>query len=150
MTTPTKPTGKCQYSSPFSPGKYITAAQYLAELMCQRIARQESKELPDRFWNLPKWQAIIRKHYTHLGRLTRRFPVEAIIRAFNDKRSQRMISFGNRGFIPIIIDHMAAIKREEANPPKETEAVDTTLEPRKPAGKTAISKLKEFEDKHGL
>lgn len=34
-------------------GGFITPAQYIAEVMCERVAKKNKKDLPIKFWNLP-------------------------------------------------------------------------------------------------
>lgn len=50
-------------SEPLYPSRYgqkrmVTVAQYLAELMCERRAKQEKRNLPPQFWKNEVWKKI--------------------------------------------------------------------------------------------
>ena len=44
-----------KYKSLFSPGKEISAAQYIVEILCKNKAAAIKITLPSRFWVLPEW-----------------------------------------------------------------------------------------------
>lgn len=44
-----------KYNSLFSPGKAVSAQQYIAELVCQNNALKKNVDLTDRFWKEPLW-----------------------------------------------------------------------------------------------
>jgi hypothetical protein len=44
-----------KYKSKYT-DKLITTAQHLAEMMCERMARKDKKELAEQFWNKPPWK----------------------------------------------------------------------------------------------
>ena len=43
-----------KYPSRYSDGKKVTAAQYITELICEKRAVKDKKELPNNFWKLPQ------------------------------------------------------------------------------------------------
>ena len=47
-----------KYQSLFSPGKEISAAQYIVELCCKNKAKSNKITLPTQFWKLPEWQTF--------------------------------------------------------------------------------------------
>lgn len=47
-------TDSSRYPSRHRPNAFVTAGQYVAELMCERKAQSEKKELPIRFWQEKK------------------------------------------------------------------------------------------------
>ena len=51
------PTDKSKYRSKYTPNnKYITCAQYVAEIMCERQAQKNMSDLPIKFWDTKKWK----------------------------------------------------------------------------------------------
>jgi len=128
-------------------GKEVSAAQYLAELMCERVARQKNVELPDRFWQADKWNTIFRRHITQCLRLLKLFSEESVVKAFHDDRTKDFISFGNPLFKSIIRQYE---KEREAKlkQPLEKTVIETeggSIQ-RKPFGKKSIiTTLKEIE-----
>lgn len=57
------------YPSKFGVGRFVTAAQWLAELMCERRARQEGTGLPLQFWKTKPWDAVFRQQVAAAHRL---------------------------------------------------------------------------------
>lgn len=47
-----KESNKSRYESRYG-GNWLSPAQYIAELMCERVAKKNKKDLPLKFWNLP-------------------------------------------------------------------------------------------------
>lgn len=75
-----------KYSSSYSPGKLVTAAQYIAELICERRATSLQRNLPIHFWKFKEWK----QYYLYQIRLTypllEKYDEKAIIDAVrNDK-----------------------------------------------------------------
>jgi len=50
-----KQTQKSKYPSRYSPNGWVHAAQYVTELICEKKAKTEGKELPLKFWELKEW-----------------------------------------------------------------------------------------------
>ena len=124
----------------------VTASQYLAELMCERSARQKNIELPDHFWKTKKWNQLFRRHITQCNRLLQQYPIEALVRAFKDTRTQNFLSFGNKRFIPIIRHHAVILQSRDNRELEETVVSYKVEKPRKPLGrKSTFTKLREQE-----
>jgi hypothetical protein len=129
--------------------KIVTAPQYLAELMCEKSARQKGVDLPDRFWNNPQWNRVFRRHIAQLHRLLQRFQVEAVVRAFHDQRTSGFLSFGNKRFLPIIAEHAKKLEQVKKRELQTTEVSEGTGPPRKPVGqKSAITRLREIDEQN--
>ena len=45
-----------KYPSRYSNGKEISAAQYITEFICEKMADKNKKELTQKFWDLPEWK----------------------------------------------------------------------------------------------
>jgi hypothetical protein len=128
--------------------KTVTAAQYLAELMCERNARLDGKELPHKFWESREWNQIFRRHVTQCNRLLKKYREDAVIAAFFDDRTKSFISFGNPRYVRVIKEHEANLKALDNKPLEVIKAQPISL-PRKPIGnKSPLTKLKEFEAKY--
>lgn len=50
------PSETTPFKSRFADNLYISAAQYLAEVMCYRMSRKNGKDLPPRFWQQTAWK----------------------------------------------------------------------------------------------
>lgn len=45
-----------KWKSKYSPNKLISTHQYILEIVCENLARKDSKELPLKFWELKDWK----------------------------------------------------------------------------------------------
>ncbi|SVA88171.1 uncharacterized protein METZ01_LOCUS141025 [marine metagenome] len=90
---------KCPHLSEYG-GGYIRHDQWITEKLCANIAKSENTELPDRFWNLPKWSNIFRRQVALAAGLLLSFRAEAVFATLRDKRLYKMYSFLAFGKIP--------------------------------------------------
>jgi hypothetical protein len=75
-----------KWPSRYSPGGWVTAAQYIIELVCERQARNKKKaDLPVRFWNLPEWQKEFVSQTRATHRLLKKYEPQAIISAVKQR-----------------------------------------------------------------
>ena len=142
-----KRSDKSKYKSP-STGEYCTAAQYIAEIVCQRQAEKDNVGTPAyKFWNTEKWK----KSYTHqiilANRLVKKHDERAIIKALNSGRGKSIYSLRFPGLEDLIIKEEQVLQRSDAQDPISVEDIETDSKPRKPFGsKSAISKLRDLDD----
>tara|TARA_R100000008_G_C3499583_1_gene122960 strand:+ start:79 stop:498 length:420 start_codon:yes stop_codon:yes gene_type:complete len=81
-----------KYPSRYSNDKRVTAAQYLAELMCERQAQKNKKELPNQFWNLPHWSKKFKSQLFAAYGLLKLYDETAIIKAVKSKEARNIYS----------------------------------------------------------
>jgi len=144
---PENPTEKSRYKSPSS-GDYITCAQYVAEVMCARMAEKENVgSQAHKFWNLPKWQ----KHYQHqvvlANRLVKKYPEAAIVKAINSPECRRMYSLRYPPLGSIIQKYQKIIERQGQNSTTIELGEGSTRRSRSYGKKTALQKLRELDGK---
>ena len=78
-----------KYPSRHKPGTYVTVAQWLGELMCERKALSETKELPRAFWlkihddkDLNQhWSKYLKTQTQHAYKLLKEFDEKQIVEA---------------------------------------------------------------------
>lgn len=137
---------KSKYKSP-STGEYCTAAQYIAEIVCQRQAEKDNVGTPAyKFWNTEKWK----KSYTHqiilANRLVKEYDERAIIKALNSGRGRSIYSLRFPGLEDMIVKEQLALKRSDGEESIKLEDIDTNSKPRKPFGKkSGMSKLRDLD-----
>ena len=140
-----------KYKSNFGAKKDITAAQYITELMCAKMAEQRGDNLPDRFWNNKGYYADkFRREMPAAVGLLRIYDAKAIILALNDDRSMYTKSLRNKHLHALINDKQREIEYKKLMQEKKKidEDVginlDTHTRPRKQIGKPSrISKLRD-------
>lgn len=76
---------KSSYPSIYSPGKFITFAQYVAELMCGRRAKFEHTDLPAKFWeSSPKWKAYFTFQVLWANKLLKKYNEHVILASLKE------------------------------------------------------------------
>jgi hypothetical protein len=81
-----KQTKKCNYPSRYSPEGFVTATQYIIELVCEQSAIKQKKDLPIKFWNLPEWNKIFKGQLIAVLALLKKYSAKAIIKAVKEKK----------------------------------------------------------------
>jgi hypothetical protein len=136
-------TSKKKYPSRYSNGKEIAAAQYLAEMMCERMAQKNRKELPQRFWNQPEWKKSYRSQLLAAQGLLKIYDESVVIRAVKNLKGIYSLR------APSLDDAIKEEKKKaEANKDKKANVkrVDTKAKPRQHrTRKTQLGKLKELD-----
>lgn len=93
---PEEQSQRSRFQSSYGAG-YISLPQYLAELMCERLAKKNGKTLSIKFWDLPEW----RKHYlfqvTVASRLLKKYHQNAIFEVL--KANKWAYSIGSKQLI---------------------------------------------------
>jgi len=98
------PEKKKRYPSKYSNGKTVTAAQYITELICEKMAKKDKKDLHYRFWVSPEWEKYYRNQIASAHALLKKYTDTAIIRALNNPKSERIYSL-RAPHLPAIIEH---------------------------------------------
>lgn len=95
-----------RYPSKYAPDTSVTAAQYITELICEKKAKKDKKDLPLRFWNLPTWGSFFRQQILAANGLLKIYDSAAIVAALNSKKAW--------GIFSLRAPHLDAIIEEEA------------------------------------
>lgn len=136
-----------KYRSP-STGDYCTPAQYIAEIICQKQAKQEKVgTLPYKFWNLPKWKKIYIRQVSLANKLINEYGEEAVIKFVKSSAGKNTISLGARNVKKEIEKIKFALDNAPEHDTIEVIKVETLqFKTRKSFGnKTLVNRLKEIE-----
>lgn len=139
-----------KYPSRYSPNKQVTAAQYIAELICEKKAKiNGGGDLPIQFWKLPKWASFYRQQIVTANGLLRIYSASAIVAALKSNAAYNIFSL-RAPHLDIIIkaeqSRLDLLEQRMANS-ADVERVDVNAKPRQPRTKQSIiSKLKELEN----
>ena len=77
---PRNQTVKSAYRSAYG-GGFISASQYIAEILCEKLAIKQSKRLFFKFWNDKEWKKFFLYQITLANRLLKKFSASDIIKA---------------------------------------------------------------------
>lgn len=120
---------KSRWPSKYSPKGWVTASQYLVELVCEAKARKEEKLLPIKFWELKEWAKYFAFQSVLANRLMKEFSELALIKAIKDPKCFYVYSLG----APQIKKIAARYELELSNAPEpkvEDKFDDLVMNPR--------------------
>jgi len=139
-----KRTSRSTFKSIYSDG-FVTPAQYLTEALCFLVARQQGKDLADKFWEDKEWAKFFRRQVTLANKLLAEYDIKAILSALKDKRIKYKIrSLGARFMLePVVKEYQKKLNLEKNREIQITPKSDTTKKPRKPTGKKSIISILE-------
>lgn len=134
-----------KYPSKYSNGKEVSAAQYITEIICEKKAKRDKRDLHYRFWLNKEWAAFYRNQIASANKLVREHNELAVIKALNHPKSEKIYSLRAPHLVAIIqqeeraletINHDLSIKLE-----RKTEIVYS----KRTIQNNIISKLKDLE-----
>lgn len=80
-----------KYQSRYSDSQ-VTAAQFITELICEKKALKQKKDLPQQFWKIDEWKAYYRQQILAANALLKMYDEIAIIKALKSERSYGVFS----------------------------------------------------------
>jgi len=148
MSDKTTQTSVKKYKSP-STGDFCTAAQYVAEIICQKCATHEKAgTLPYKFWNLPKWKKLYIRQVSLANKLIKEYGEEPVIKFVKSSAGKKTISLGARN----VKKEIEKIKNTLDKAPRHDtiqviEVAPMEFKSRPSFGvKTLVNRLKEIEN----
>jgi hypothetical protein len=146
-----KETEHSRYKSKFG-GGFITAAQFLAEMMCERVEGRKGKHLRWKFWDLPAWKKRYLAQVLQAQRLLKEYDASAIFRALRTREGKVVYSLSAKFLLPMIVAEQDKLDLQKAarakmSPPPGPPPVETkwTPPPSFAEKKSIIYKLREVE-----
>lgn len=139
-----KQTDSSRYPSIYSPGGFVTEAQYIVETMCERRAKKLNRDLPIKFWNLPEWSKYYKWQITICNALLKKHEGKHIIQALKDDSGKYIFSL-KAPWLKEIIEKYEKIKPAtiETRKTSPTEGTPNTRRPK--FGKSPLDILKELD-----
>ena len=101
-----------RYPSKYSNGKSVTAAQYITELICEKMAKKDKKDLHYRFWTTPEWERYYKNQIASAYALLKKYPDTTIVRALNNPKADKIYSL-RAPHLPAIIEQEQHILSNE-------------------------------------
>jgi hypothetical protein len=141
-----KRTDRSRYKSP-STGDYCTTAQYIAEMMCQRMAENSNEgSLAYKFWNTEKWKKIYTHQIVLANRLIDDHDERAVVKALKSDRGRKIYSLRFPALPDLIKAEEKRLKKLDASVEEVVDLSHDTKNTKKPFGKRSkISKLRDLD-----
>lgn len=128
--------------------KLISTAQHLAEMMCERMARKDKKELANQFWNKAPWKRTYLHQVQLAHGLLKLYAEEAILNVL--AKNPTVYSLNAQFLDPYFKGEQERLQRIEDKPAKEesTSLPDVNAKPRPnfQPNKSVLSKLRGLDD----
>lgn len=135
-------TDKSKYLSRYSES-YVSASQYITELICEKKATSLKKELPIRFWVLDEWAKYFRSQIASANKLLRKYSEKAIIKALNNPKAKWIYSLRAPHLLPIIEAEQAVVEIQKESTPAIIPEININA---KPKVKDPLQHLMELDD----
>lgn len=135
-----------EYPSKYSNGKMISAAQYIAEFICERKAKKQKTDLHYRFWLSKEWEKEYKGQIAAAHKLLKIYDCKSIIDGLNSIQGLKIYSLRAPHLSGIIEQ---AIKKKKNQPVPKNKNIERNLFDK---GKNEIKKvnildkLKEIDD----
>jgi hypothetical protein len=71
---------------------FVTAAQYITEIICENLSIKNRQDLPLKFWKLPEWKKFYASQIHSANSLLRLYDERAIIRALKSNKGRYVYS----------------------------------------------------------
>ena len=140
-----KQTDKSRYPSIYSPETFVTAAQYITELLFQKKAKYEKKELPLKFWKNSEYSKQFVRWQRQANKLVKEYSGNAIIAALKDPKSGLRWSLHGEFLLNLIKEHHQKILEQEKNRANLEPIVVAEGESFRESKPGIIDKLKELD-----
>jgi hypothetical protein len=101
-----------KFISRYSNNKEVSAAQYIAELICEKKAKLDKKDLHYKFWLNKEWSKFYRNQIGTANLLVKKYNPIAIVKALQDNRTSKTYSLRAPFLKPIIEEHQKILESQ--------------------------------------
>lgn len=138
---------KQKFPSKYSNGKDVSAAQFITEMICEKKAKLDKKDLHYRFWVNKEWASFYRNQIATAYKLVKEFDPLGIIKALNSKPAEKIYSLRAPHLIDMIKKEIAVLDSQKKDftlevDRKENKTFSSNSSPKK---KNIISLLKDID-----
>jgi hypothetical protein len=136
------------YISKYSNGKEVSAAQYITEIICEKQAKREKKDLHYRFWLNKEWEKFYKGQIGTAHKLLKNYDAKAIIRALNNPKTRNTYSLRAPYLLPVIKSEQKKLATENNKLSKPIERTDGKIFRKTKTKNNILSKLEEIDNEH--
>lgn len=134
------------YISKYSNDKFVSAAQYITELICERKALKDKKDLHYRFWLNKEWANFFRNQIGSAHKLLKKYNEKAIVNALISDQGKKIFSLRAPHLPAMIEEHQKILDSQNTKLTQPIERKDNVVYSKKRQSKKGIiSKLEELE-----
>ena len=141
----TKIMSKNKYLSKYSNDKEVSSAQYITELICERKALRDKKDLHYRFWLSKEWERFFKNQIGSAHKLLKSYSDKAIINALLTVPGKKIYSLRAPHLPSIIEQEQKKLESQNNLFTKSVERKDSITYNKSRNTKNILSKLKDLE-----
>lgn len=130
--------------SKYSNGKEVTPAQYLAEFICERIAKIKKKDLHYRFWLSKEWEKEYKGQISAANKLISKYDIKIILQALKSPSGSKIYSL-RAPHLPSIIESTRPITFDNSKPKIDRSSAGSKGK-QKNKNKNIIDRIKDLEN----
>jgi hypothetical protein len=134
-----------KYISKYSNGKPVCAAKYITELVCERKAMKDKKDLHYRFWLSKEWEKYFKNQIGTAYKLLKSYSDKAIVNALLTPKGKTIYSLRAPHLIAMIEQEEKKLAAENKSFTKQVERKSEISYSQNKSKKSIISKLKDLE-----
>lgn len=135
-----------KFISRYSNNKEVSPAQYITEIICEKKAKLNKKDLHYRFWLNKEWAVFYKNQIAAANKLVKTYDPVAVVKALNDPKTSKVYSLRAPSLITTIQSHQ---KQVDAANSKLSVVIDRSENKKysknNSTTKNIISKLKDLE-----
>jgi len=135
-----------KFLSKYSNDKEVEAAQYITEIICEKKAKIEKKDLHFRFWLNKEWSKFYRTQICTAHKLVKQYNPVSIVRALNRPEAYRIYSLRSPLLITLTKQEETKLSQENTSFNKKINR-NSSKEFRKPSIQNNIfSKIQDIDN----
>jgi len=136
------------YISKYSNGKEVSDAQYITEIICEKKAKREKKDLHYRFWLNKEWENFYKNQIGAAHKLLKKYKAKAIIRALKNPKTRNTYSLRAPLLSPVIESEQKKLMTENNELSKPIERAQGKTFRKNKIKNNILSKLEDMDDEH--
>lgn len=133
------------FISKYSNGKSVSAAQYLVEFICERLAKVKKKDLHYRFWLSPEWEKEYKGQVGAANKLLKKYDIRQILAALKSDRGSKIYSL-RAPHLTGIIDKTKIPNDDQTVVKKQIDRSNSSVGKTEVKSKNILDKLKEIDN----
>jgi hypothetical protein len=135
-----------KFISRYSNNKEVSAAQYIVELICEKKAKIEKKDLHYRFWLTKEWEKYYKNQIATAHKLVKKYNPIAIVKALQDSKTAKTYSLRAPFLKSIIEQHQQILESQNKEFSKSIDRSDHKTYKKNQPSKNILSTLEDIDN----
>jgi len=135
-----------KFISRYSNNKEVSAAQYIVELICEKKAKLEKKDLHYRFWLTKEWEKYYKNQIATAHKLVKKYNPIAIVKALQDEKTSKTYSLRAPFLISIIEHHQKLLESQNKEFSKNIDRSNQKTYKKNQSSINILSKLEDIDN----